>query len=53
MSLLGGSHWCDYDKQHPHEGCECPCPMCFSFWHANVFRYEDEKRAAGRVSRDG
>ncbi len=49
--FVENTHYCDFgtipDKYgftHPHDGCECPCSVCFSFWHWNVFRFEEAKR---------
>lgn len=49
--LLNGSHYCDHGNQpaahgmqHPHEGCECPCAVCFSFWHWNIWEWEKAKK---------
>lgn len=55
--FLAGSHYCDFGVtmgkwgyEHPHQGCECPCSLCHSFWHPNIWRYEEAKKLVAAAS---
>lgn len=41
--LANGSHYCDYGE-HRHDVCDCPCSVCFSFWHFNVRHFEEARK---------
>lgn len=47
VRFVAGSHFCDHAGEHPHKGCECCCGLCFSFWHFNIWRYEQAEKIIG------